>query len=383
MEAPVFYCPELGVWSVARQADVLAVLKDTKRFSNRSAIPVPIPPEQVRARMPLYPSAQTVLFLDDPDHRPARAEIQAPFTPRSLKVREERMRAHAETLLAAGAQRGRIEFVHEYGMPLALGVIGDIAGVPPSAHALLERAVTAVFRLNGGGLKDEDAILEAANLVADYYEYLRGVVEERLAVPRDDYTSVMIHARAADEDLPGAIHDVAVHLHTLLAAGFETSAQLMTHGVAAILRDPAQWAALRRDRSLLESAVTEMLRHRTVVKRIFRVATEDVVIGGVEIPEGSVVALLLASANHDEDVYDDPAAFDIHRKGDNLAFGRWKHFCVGAPLARLELKVTLETLLDHYPQARLVEDQELQWRSDTRIDALLSLELELTPVLTS
>ena len=158
----------------------------------------------------------------------------------------------------------------------------------------------------------------------------------------------------------------------MLGAGFETSAQLITWGMHSMLSHPDQWELLKSDRSLLSSAVEECVRHRTVTKRIFRSAKVDVEVGGVTIPEGSLIALSLASANHDESTFGNPEEFDIRRPPipGNLTFGRGMHFCLGAPLSKTEMRITLETFLDHAPGAKIIEDRELEWKPDYRLEAV-------------
>jgi cytochrome P450 len=243
---------------------------------------------------------------------------------------------------------------------------------------MLRRAIEDAFHLVGGAALDPAEELSLAEGQADYWEYLCALVDERRERPRDDFTSVLVAAQDADGTVP-ATKVVASYVNSLLGAGFETSAQTITLGVQSILGQRDQWELLRSDRSLLPGAVEECLRHRTVQKRAFRLTRTDVEIGGVTVPGGSMVAISLASANHDESFFEDPESFDIRRRQDNLAFGRGKHFCVGAPLARMEMRITLETLLDQAPEARIVEDQELLHKRDIHIDALLALQVDLGP----
>jgi cytochrome P450 len=154
----------------------------------------------------------------------------------------------------------------------------------------------------------------------------------------------------------------------------------MSLGVQAILSHRDQWELLKSDRSLLASAVEECARYRTVIKRNFRVALTDVEVDGVKIPEGSLIAILMACSNRDESAFPEPERFDITRKVDNLTFGRGMHYCLGAPLSKLELRLTLDTLLDCAPDVTLVEDQQYEYKNDLRLDGLERLYLDLGPV---
>ena len=176
------------------------------------------------------------------------------------------------------------------------------------------------------------------------------------------------------------VDEVAGHVNTILGAGFETSAQMMTFGTQAILEHRDQWELLRSDRSLLARAVEECVRYRTVIKRNFRVAVTDVEVAGVEIPQGSLIAISPASANRDGEYFEDPERFDITRRTDNLTFGRGMHFCLGAPLSKIEMRITLETFLDYAPEATVVPGQQFEYKDDMRIDAMKFLHLDLGAV---
>lgn len=377
-EAPVFYSEEYGFWSVSRREDVLRILRDTERFSNKMAIPMPLPPERIRDRLAKYPFATALLFMDDPEHRPARQMVQAPFTPRRLRDLEPLIRARAQQLLRLDDPDRRIEFVHGYATPLALVVIGKIIGVPEEDFPLLERSIYGAFRIASGVASDEE-IDRLADGQLEYWEYLCALVDRRRHNPQDDFGSVLANYVKEDGTTPTS-DEVAGHINTILGAGFETSAQLMSLGVLSILQNRDQWELLKSDRSLLPQAVEECARYRTVIKRNFRVALADVEVGGVTIPEGSLIAILIASTNRDESAFPDPDRFDITRKVDNLTFGRGMHFCLGAPLSKLELRLTLETLLDCAPDMQLVKDQQLRFKHDLRLDGLQNLELDLGPV---
>jgi cytochrome P450 len=376
-EVPVFFDERLGCWSVSRHDDVLAIMRDTERFSNRLAVPMPLPPERLRDRMPKYPFATALLFMDDPEHRSGRRMVQAPFTPKRMRTLAPVIRTRAEELLRLEDRDRMIEFVHDYATPLALAVIGKIIGIPEADFPFIERSIYGAFRI-ASGLASEDEIEQLANGQLKYWEYLNTLVDDRRVSPQDDFVSVLAGYVEEDGSTPSS-EETAGHINTILGAGFETSAQLMALGIHAILEHRSQWELLQADRSLLAQAADECARYRTVGKRNFRVTLSDVEIGGVMIPTGSLVAMLGASANRDESAFPDPDRFDITRMRDNLTFGRGMHYCLGAPLARLELRITLEALLDCAPDVRLVEGQQLEFKQDARVDGLEYLHLDLGP----
>lgn len=373
---PVYYSERYNLWEVSRREDVLAVLGDLDNFSAAAALPMITPPAQVLGRMPEYPWTGCVLVLDNPEHRASRAIIQSPFTPRRVKTREEVIRRKANTLLDPLERDGRIEFIADVASPLSFGALSDVLGIPKDGFDLLERGVDATFSLLAGGLADEAEVLQAAQTCADLYEYIYAFVEERRARPTDDFISVIVNTPREDGALEST-HEALKHVWALVVAGFETSANALSNGLRSLLTHRDQWDCLVADRSLIDGAVEEMLRHRTLLKRIFRLAKRDVVVGGVTVPKGARLALLVASANHDERVVEDPEVFDITRKQPHLAFGKGVHFCVGAPLARLELKVALETILDRFPNIVIAQDQEITWRPNPMLDEMNSLYLEV------
>ena len=376
-EVPVFYLEKHRFWSVTRREDVLAVLRDTKRFTNRDKLAMPLPPEAIRDRMPQYPFATGLVFLDDPEHRPARQMVQAPFTRKRVRDIEPITRGLADELLRAHDADRRIEFIQGYALPLALAVIGTIIGVPDGDFPLLKRAVDGAFQIVSGTRSEEEIIALAEDQLA-YWEYLLALVDDRRARPRDDFTSVLAGYVNPDRSRPTSA-DIAAHVNSIVGAGFETSAQMMAFGVASILSNRDQWEMLKSNRSLLPGAVEECVRYRTVSKRNFRVAATDVEIGGVPIPAESLVGLLTASANRDESAFPEPDRFDITRHVDNLTFGRGKHFCLGAPLSKVEMRITLEVLLDLAPDARLAEDQVIEYKPGFQIDAMRAMHVDLGP----
>jgi cytochrome P450 len=380
--APVFYSdvshtPGVGMWSIARHDDILRALRDTETFSSAGQRSPASPPAEVRDRMPNYPWAETVLTLDGQEHKAARRILQSPFTPQSVKAREDTIRTIMERL-ADGVKGSRMDFLSEIAFPLSLGTISDTIGFPEDRFDDLKRWVNVAFSVIGNAITGEEEIARAVNTVVEFHEFMVELVQDRQDNPRDDYISVMAHTAHPDGSYE-TTNTMVRNTFTLIIAGFETTAQAMSLGMWQLLNNREQWHMLQKDRSLIPGAADEMLRYRSMVQRLFRTTTRDVEVAGVTIPKDSLVALLVSSSHRDEDAYVGADRFDILRRSNtHLAFGRGLHFCVGAPLARLEFKVMLETMLNKFPNLRLAEDFRPHLEPDIRMAVLRELPLEWT-----
>jgi cytochrome P450 len=374
---PVFFNERTGWHEVTRYEDIVAILHDSKRFSNKMTMPIPLPPEELRDRMPVFPHTTAVAFLDEPEHKPARAMIQAPFTPRRLRTMAPLIAQTARRLLRPEDPDRHLEVVLGFANPLAITVIGDLLGITDQDFPILRRSITGINHIASGACTDEEFHRLALEQV-EYLDFLRDLVEARRRAPRDDFASVLATYRNEDGTAP-TTDEIAAHINTILGAGFDTTAQQISAGLRSLFEAPDQWELLKADRSLLPTAVEECTRHRGAIKRLFRVVLEDVAIGGVPIPAGALLCLSVGSSTRDPAHYDAPDRFDITRRRDNLTFGRGLHFCVGAPLAKLELKATLEALLDLAPEARLL-DADFDPLPDLRMTMMTELHLDLGPV---
>ena len=378
--APVFYAdvshtPGMGMWSIACHNDILAALRDTETFSSTGQRSPATPPEHIRHRMPEYPWATTVLTQDGEEHKRSRRILQAPFTPQSVRAREGVVRAIMDRLVSQVGESGSMDFLSQIAIPLSLGTVSEAIGFPEDSFEDLKRWVSVAFSVIGNALTDEKDLSDAIETVADFYEFMVGLVEDRLSNPRDDYLSVMAQTTAPDGS-PEPISTLVRSVFTLIVAGFETTAQAMSLGLWQLLSNREQWQLLLADHSLIPGAVEEMLRYRSMVQRLFRTTTRDVDVSGVTIPEGSLVALLVSSSHRDNDAYANADDFDIRRRSNtHLAFGRGTHFCVGAPLARLEINVMLESMLKAFPSLRLSDGFSPELLPDIRMAILRRLSL--------
>ena len=360
--APVWRDPRHGVWGVATYDLIKQVATQPKTFSSAHGI------------RPDYPAVPSMIDSDDPAHWQRRKLVNKGFTPRRVRDQEPAIRRTAQTLIDAAAERGEFDLVADVAAWLPLITIGDLLGVaPPDREQLLQWSDDLMTAL---GSSDPD--LRQAQMVAakGYFDYASEVVHARRESPTDDLISVLVEAEVDGHRLTDA--QIQYESMLLLIGGDETTRHVISGGAYQVLLERERWEALAADRSLLGPAIEEMLRWVSPVKNMARTATEDTVLAGQHISAGEKLLLLYPSANRDETVFDDPFTFDIRRTpNDHIAFGHGPHFCLGASLARLELQVVFEELLDRLPGLQLVDPAEPPNRPANFVSGLESLRVRV------
>lgn len=298
------------------------------------------------------------LFLDPPDHTRLRKLVSKAFVPRVVKALEPEITALVDGLLDdIGGER--FDVIADLAYPLPVAVICRLLGVPledepqfSQASAILAQALDPFVTVTGQTPDNVDERLAAARWLRDY---LHGLVDERRRAPREDLISAMIAAEEAGDSLTE--DEIVSTCDLLLIAGHETTVNLIANAVLALLRDPARWQSVAGNPALVPAVVEETLRYDPPVQLNSRIAAADMTIGDVTVPAGDTMLLLLAAANRDPAAHDRPDVFDPSRGAiRHLGFGKGPHFCLGAPLARLEATVALTALLARFPAARLDGD---------------------------
>lgn len=361
---PVFCQPgidgETMIWFVTRHEDVAAVLLDDDRFVRDPRLA--LSPEQlaaVEAPPPVAALDNHMLNRDGDDHRRLRRLVTKAFTPRMVEQLRPRIQQIADELLDAVEPRGEMDLSAEYAFPLPITVIAELLGVPHADQERFQRWSDAVISPAVGA-----AALETFfGQMSEFFEYLSDFFARRRAEPQDDLVSALLAAR--DESDALTEEEVFGTVVLLIVAGHETTVGLIGNGVLNLLSHPDQLALLREDPSLVPGAVEELLRYEGPVERALnRWAATDVELGGHTIRRGELVIAILASADRDPERWEEPDRLDVTRDDTrHLAFGRGSHYCLGAPLARLEATIALETLFRRLPGLRLaVTADELAWR---------------------
>ncbi len=360
--APVWRDPNSGVWGVSTYALVREVSSSPHLFSNAGGI------------RPDAPPGPMMIDMDDPEHLKRRRLVNRGFTPARVRDQEELIRSTTVSLLEAAADRKSFDLVWDLAAWLPLIVIGDALGVaPPDRERLLQWSDDLLKPL---GSSDPNALGGALVASLAYRDYTLEVIEARRANPTGDLMSILAHAEVDGERLDD--EEIVTESLLILIGGDETTRHVISGGAFQLLSVRERWAALAADPSLLPTAVEEMLRWVSPIKNMARTATEDVELGGERIAAGDKLLLLYPSANRDRAVFDEPDTFDIARSpNDHVAFGFGAHYCLGASLARLELRVMFEEILRRMPDLELVDQDEPEYRPANFVSGFESLPVRL------
>ena len=347
--APVHRSRLLNAWLFTRHADVDAILRDHRRFSNDPRKGA-LTPRQ-KATLPT-PDQFTMLLLDPPDHNRLRALVNKAFTRRAVAALEPRIRGVLASLLDGIEDSAGFDLMQAVAQPLPVIVIAEMLGVPPRDRAQFKIWSARRARLLEPAIGSRERRLAAeASVACD--AYFRSIIAERRAEPREDILSALVQVEDGGERL--SEREMLNMLRLLLVAGNETTTNLIGNGVLALLRNPEQLRRLRDDPGLIPSAVEELLRFDAPVQADFRRVREDCEVNGFPMRRRDNIAVLLGAANRDPDVFKDPDRLDVGRRdGAHLSLGRGIHHCLGAPLARLEGRIVIEMLLERFPRMDLL-----------------------------
>ncbi|BBZ15437.1 cytochrome P450 [Mycobacterium branderi] len=364
---PVLRLPHYDVVAVTGYDEATAIYKDTDTFSSCVSIGGPFPPlpfepdsedisAQIEAHRTQFPLFEHMATMDPPQHARARSLLGRLLTPSRLKENEEFMWRLADRQLEEFLGNGQCEFVTEYAKPFTTLVVADLLGVPEDDH----REFCAMLGTERPGAPpigkfDHDAPV-GDPLDGRLDEKFRAYIEDRRRQPREDVLTALATAKYPDGATPEV--DDVVHTATFLfAAGQETTAKLLGAALQTLGDRPDIQQKLRADRSLVPAFIEESLRMESSVKSNFRLARKPTTVGGVDIPAGTVVGIFVGGVNRDPRRFDHPHEFRLDRKNvrEHIAFGRGVHSCVGAPLARVEGRVSIERILDRMSDIRINE----------------------------
>ncbi len=326
------------IWYFTRYADVVAIMRDP-RFV-----------KQQPDRPPTDAINQNMLFADPPDHTRLRMLVNQAFTPRRIVQMAPTLQTVADELIDAVYTKGEMELIAEFALPFPVVVISDLLGIPSADQEKVAAWSQTIISPGGRRLKAK----VRRRMMRDFVAYLQTLFVERRQTPQDDLITALVQAEADGERLSET--ELSSMVALLLVTGHETTVNLIGNGVLTLLQHPDQLALLREDSSLRDSAVEELLRFDGPVETsTTRWVGEDLVYKGHAMQRGDTVRVVITSANRDPAVFDNPDQLDITRTPNKqLQFGHGIHYCLGAPLARLEGKVALWTLFERLPNLRIV-----------------------------
>jgi cytochrome P450 len=394
LEAPVYQAPS-GTWVVSSYAGVDYILSRPELFSNRpnQDETIGFPPKldvtssdgeellqrlmAVAAELPLnfdeLLTARVIVGADAPQHTRQRRIVNRGFTPRRVAALQSRIDEIVMSRLEGIENTTSFDILEDLAIPVPVGVIADLLSVEESRHSDVRRWSDLLATLpsseNRGSTESTFALLGMLKEFADYFVPL---IEARRAEPQDDMISDLVRAVELDTM---TVTETVLFILVVMSAGNETTTNLIGNTVIQLLQNPAQLALLTANPEMMTGAIEESARHQSPFQFLFREAIEDVEVCGVTIPAGGIVAILIGAANRDPDVFQDPDVFDITRETPHLGFGKGIHFCLGAPLARLEAQRALGALLPHLHRFRL-SDEPLELNDSLLIRGHRSVLLE-------
>jgi cytochrome P450 len=314
---------------------------------------------------------------DPPEHTHLRHVVSRAFTPQSISALEPRIHTIVDRLIDEALPRGEFDLKGDLAGPLPVIVVAELLGVDPDRQEDFRRWCDTLTEAVSLSPMDHEKRARVRQVSVDFHDYLVEVVESRRQNPKDDLISKVV--RAEEEDGVLTSDEVISLVRLLLIAATETTTYLITNALLALLNHPELLKTVRENPSLIPNVIEETLRYDSPAQIMFREATRDVLLGGTTVPKGSSVAALIGSANRDERKFGDPDRFDIMRNAQgHLAFGYGIHFCLGAPLARLEGRIVLETLLSRF-KSLTKKEESVTWVNSIMLRGPKRLDLIFEP----
>ena len=383
---PVVDIPGVGVL-VTRHGHIQEVTRHPELYSSAYSTGFASTGLSINPRPPMvddvlaqgYPEVQALIFTDDPVHRRHRGLVSQAFTPRRVEQLSDTVRAIAMDLIDRFAGHGSLELFTEFATPLPLTVISDALGVPRSDGPLFKGWSDAVMALIGRLVPDDEYVAVAHQLV-DFQRYFAALIDERHADPRDDLLTDLVKAELEGEH-PLSKSELLNIIAQLLVAGNETTANALCSGMRLLLEEPVLRSRVTANPALIPNLIEEVLRLESPVQGFPRMATADTELGGVKIPKGSRVILMYGAGNRDEREFASPGEVDLERPNlrSHLAFSHGPHHCMGAALARAELRLSFELLLGRLPNLRLADGFVPEHKPSLMVRGLKELHLAFDP----
>jgi cytochrome P450 len=348
---PVVYDERNNIWGVFRYGDVQSVLGDYTTFSSGPQRSLILSSSETN---PVPFQRQSLLRSDPPYHRTLRGVVASAFTPMIIAKLAPHIENIAHEILNEVIAKGKMDLIDDLAYPLPVTIIAELLGVPIEDRNLFRGWADTIVSSRGDDMTDEHgASKNLARIINEMDSYFSGIVEERIKEPREDLITNLIKAQAEGRHL--FREEILTFCTLLLLAGHVTTVNLIGNTILSLLQNQTEFRRLQDDHNLIPSTIEETLRYRSPVQAVSRILTKDTNLGGQKIQSGQMIIAWLGSANHDESVFANPERFDITRISHHahVSFGHGIHFCLGAPLARLEGQVVLRVILQRLQDLNL------------------------------
>ena len=395
-ECPVYATEveDIPIVLVTKYEDVLEIIKDTDTFSSQTGggAAMPVNAELADKIRQLYKEeggynrVGTMLTIDPPEQTRYRKLVNKAFTARAVSSLEPVIREISASLIDSFVTKGKVEFVKEFAVPLPVRTIAKALNVPEDRLADFKRWSDDNIAPIGTALSDDQRLVHERGII-EFQHYFAEQFEQRRQNPQEDILTNLLNARIdkdEDPDLPDeplTMEEMLSIISQLVVAGNETSTKTLTEMMLLLAENPEQWRMLKEDPERAGKVVEETVRMTTPTQGFWRFAKNDVEISGTKIPAGTRLVVMFASANRDENIFPDGNTFDPDRSDlfSHLAFGKGAHYCLGASLARLELRVALEELVKKIDSFELSESNDFEYLPSFMLRGLKSLEIEINP----
>ena len=372
---PILFVNEVEIgkeWLITRYEDALPLLKDNRLKKDAANV---FPQDTTNMYLSVDNSDHLTTHMlnsDPPNHSRLRSLVQKAFTPKMISQLDKRIERIADDLISDIERKGTLNLVDDYSFPLPIIVISEMLGIPKEDQAKFRIWSHAVI----ASPETPEEIKETEKQLSEFITYLQYLVDIKRKEPKEDLVSALILAESEGHKL--SARELYSMIMLLIVAGHETTVNLITNTVLALLENPNQLQLLKDNPKLIDSAIEEGLRYYSPVEvTTARWAAEPFQIHDQTIEKGDMVVIALASANRDETVFENPEIFDITRENNrHIAFGHGSHFCLGAPLARLEAKIAITTLFNRMPELQIKGDrEEIKWQGNYLMRSLEELPL--------
>jgi cytochrome P450 len=373
---PVLWDDEMNCWVLTGYAEVVASLRDTRLSAQRFVTDSDwMPPEMVEALgAPMRALTRQMLFLDPPDHTRLRGLVSKAFTPRVIEGLRSHIQQIVDDLIDKALPQGRIKLIEDFAYPLPAIVIAEMLGVPPEDREMFFKWTNDFGTILEGGELTQEELVRSFMGVSEFIDYFRQIIAQRRTQPKDDLIQAMITAEEGGSML--SEEELLGNCILLLAAGHGTTTHLLGNGLLALLQHPEQYQLLKERPEILSLAVMELLRYNGPVQATSRKVTENLTIRDKKIEVGQSVFMSLGGASHDPAQFVNPDELDIQRvENRHLAFGHGIHYCLGAPLARLEAEIAFGTLLRRLPNPRVENEAEVEFFPSMVFRGLMELPI--------